>query len=53
LVSKNFQNEDNEGNAKEIDEKLNVRLTGQKDIGVFIKKFDEKYSQYARKRLNT
>ena len=41
LIFKNFQIEENEGNAKEIEEKLNARLTGQKDIGVFIEKFDE------------
>jgi hypothetical protein len=41
LISKNFQTENNEGSTNEIDEKLNLRILGQNDIGVFIEKFDE------------
>jgi hypothetical protein len=41
LISKNFHVENNGGGVIEIDEKLNTKLTGQRDIGVFIEKFDE------------
>jgi len=41
LISKNFQIENNEGNAKEIDKKLNTKITCQKDTGIFIGKFEE------------
>jgi len=41
LISKNFQIENNKGITKGTDEKLNTKITGQKDIGVFIEKFDE------------
>jgi hypothetical protein len=40
-ISKNFQIDNNERNTKEIEEKLNARLTEHKDIGVLIEKFDE------------
>jgi len=41
LISKDFQIENKEGNTKEIDEKLNTKITGQKDIGLFIETFEE------------
>jgi len=51
LISKNFQIEDNEGNAKEVDEKLNATLRGQKDISVSIEKFDETIESTCKKTL--
>ena len=54
LISKNFQIEDNEGNAKETDEELNARLIGQKDIRGFIKKLDETIQTTCKKTcINT
>ena len=41
LISENFQIEKDEENMKDIDEKLNARLKGQKDIRGFIEKYDE------------
>jgi len=41
LISKNFLIENNGRNTQEIDEKLNTKITGQKDMGLFIEKFDE------------
>jgi len=41
LISKNFQIENDEGNTKGIDDTLNARLKGHKDIGEFIDKFDK------------
>ena len=49
MISKNFQIENNEGNTKEIDEKLNARLSGQKDIGVFIEKFNDMIQSTCKK----
>ena len=40
MISKNFQIENDEENTKEIDEKRDTKITGQKGIGVFIEKFD-------------
>ena len=37
----NFQIENNEGNTKGIEDTLNARLKGHKDIGEFIEKFDK------------
>jgi hypothetical protein len=36
LISENFQIENDEGNTKEIDDTLNERLKGHKDIGEFV-----------------
>jgi len=41
LISENFQIENDEGNTKGIDDTLNARLKGHKDIGEFIEKFDK------------
>jgi ribonuclease HI len=40
LISENFQIESGEGNTKGIDETLNARLKGHKNIREFIEKFD-------------
>jgi len=37
MILKNFEIENNEGNTKEIDEKLNARLSGQKDRRIYRK----------------
>jgi hypothetical protein len=50
-ISKNFQI-GNEGNIKEIDEKLNTSLTGQKDIDVFIEKIDGTMQSTCKKTFN-
>ena len=49
IISENFQMEDTEGNAKDIDEKLYAQLTEQKDIRQFIAKFDEAIQLTCRK----
>jgi hypothetical protein len=49
LISKNFQIENNEGNTKKIDEKLNLKMLGQNDIGVSIEKLDETIQSICKK----
>jgi hypothetical protein len=49
LISKNFQIENDEGNTKEIDEKLKLRILGQNDVGVFIENFDETVQSTCKK----
>jgi len=41
LISENFQIENDERNTKGINDTLNARLKGHKDVGEFIEKFDK------------
>jgi len=41
MISKNFQIGNTGGSANDIEDKLYAKLTGQKDTGLFIGKFDE------------
>jgi len=55
-ISNNYQIENKEENTKEIEETLNTRLRGQKDIGVFLQNFYESIQSTCKKtfkRLNS
>lgn len=53
MISKNVQFESNEGTNTEIDKKLNLRISGQNDIGVFIDKFDKTIQSTCKRYLKS
>jgi hypothetical protein len=52
MISKIFQIVDTGETANSMDEKLYTKLTGQKDIRLFIEKFDETVQTNAGKHAN-